>query len=164
MTMLNTETTKFERSGSGLLSVSISDADPIMPIHCVRLFPLSDPEHYISIVRTEKSDEPEIGILRDINDLPAPQRELILDELKQRHFLPEVLDVIAIRMSNGMDEWDVLTDRGEKRFFVGNRKESIAVTDDNMLIITDVDKCRYRVADYTALSSQAVSLVGRALP
>ncbi len=115
-------------------------------------------------MRTEKCDEPEIGILRDINDLPAAQRELILDELKQRHFLPEVLDIIAIRMSNGMDEWNVLTDRGEKRLFVGNRKESIAVTDENMLIITDVDKCRYRVADYTALSPQAVSLVGRALP
>jgi hypothetical protein len=164
MSILETRSITFAKPDAGLLSVTLSDGETITPVHCVRLFPLSDPDHYISVLRSEKCDEPEVGILRDINDLPEEQRELVQADLAQRHFLPEIQDVTAILISNGMDEWHVVTDRGDKIFFVGNRKDSITVTEENMLIVTDVEKCRYRIQDYTALSAQALSLVGRALP
>jgi hypothetical protein len=164
MSILDAQSITFEKLDSGTLSITQADGTTISPVHCVRLFPLSDSEHYISVLRSEKCDEPEIGILRDMNDLPETQRSLILDDLAQRHFLPEIQDVTAILMSNGMDEWHVITDRGDKIFFVSSRKDNITITDSNMLIVTDVEKCRYRIPDYTALSPQAFDLVGRALP
>ena len=164
MKILDASAVRFETLDTGLLSLTQPDGTTVSPVHCVRLFPLSDSDRYVSVLRSEKCDEPEIGILRDLNELPDDQRHAILDDLKQRHFLPEILDVKAIRISNGMDEWQVITDRGAKTFFVSNRKDNITVTDNNMLIITDVEKCRYRMPDYTALSPQAFSLVGRALP
>lgn len=164
MTIIDPHLITFASLDSGQLSITLSDGTTISPVHCVRLFPLIDPDHYISILRSEKCDEPEIGIIRDINELPANQRTMLLDDLAQRHFLPEILDVTDILMSGGMDEWHVITDRGEKTFFVSSRKDNITVTEENMLIVTDVEKCRYRINDYTALSAQAFNLVARALP
>jgi hypothetical protein len=163
MSILEAQSITFAKV-DGLLSVTKADGTTISPVHCARLFPLSDPDHYVSVLRSEKCDEPEIGILRDINDLPEGQCSLIRDDLAQRHFLPEIQDVTNIVITGGMDEWHVITDRGEKIFFVSSRKDNIVITDENMLIVTDVEKCRYRIPDYTALSSQAFSLVGRALP
>ncbi len=163
MSILEAQSITFAKV-DGLLSATKADGETISPIHCVRLFPLSDPDHYISVLRSEKCDEPEIGILRDISDLSEEQCSLVRDDLAQRHFLPEIQDVTDIVITSGMDEWHVITDRGEKIFFVSSRKDNIVITDENMLIVTDVEKCRYRIPDYTALSSQAFSLVGRALP
>jgi len=164
MKMLDAGRIKFEKLESGHLSIVLEGGESIAPVSCASLFPLSDPEHYITVLRTEKCDEPEVGILRDIGELPKDQRELVVEDLNQRRFLPEILDVKDIRMANGMDEWRVKTDRGDKVFFVSNRKDSITVTDDNMLIITDVEKCRYRIPDYGKMPARAFDLVGRALP
>ena len=164
MSILEPQSITFEKLDTGLLSITQADGTTVSPVHCVRLFPLSDRNHYVSVLRSEKCDEPEVGILRDINELPDEQRVLIQDDLAQRHFLPEIQDVTTILISNGMDEWHVITDRGDKIFFVSNRKDSIIVTEENMLIVTDVEKCRYRIPDYTALPPQAFNLVGRALP
>lgn len=164
MKIIDPQSVVFKKIQSGLLSLTQSDGTTISPVHCVRLFPLMDPDHYISILRSVKSDEPEIGILRDINELPEEQRALIQDDLAQRHFLPEILDVKDILVSRGMDEWNVVTDRGDKTFLVGSRKDSIIVTDANMLIVKDVEKCRYRIPDYTALPRTAFNMVARALP
>jgi hypothetical protein len=140
------------------------DGETNAPVTCCSLFPLSAHELYIYVWRAEKSDEPEVGILRDLKGMSSSQRKVIVENINQRRFLPEILDVTDIRSAHGMDEWNVVTDRGEKVFFVSNRKDSITVTEDNMLLITDVEKCRYRIPDYTALSARAYSLVGRALP
>ncbi len=164
MNILEPQSITFKTLGAGVLSLTLADGTTISSVNCVRLFPLIDPDHYISVLRNEKCDEPEIGILRDISELPDEQRTLVLDDLAQRHFLPEIKDVTSILMSNGMDEWHVITDRGEKIFFVGSRKDNIIVTDTNMLIVTDVEKCRYRIQDYTALCSHAFNLVARVLP
>lgn len=164
MKILEAGTTRFEKLDNGLLGVSIDEGAAVAPVHCCSLFPLSDPEHYISVCRTEKCDEPEVGIVRDLSEFPEDQRKLIVNSINQRRFLPEILDVTDIRSAHGMDEWRVVTDRGDTVFFISNRKDSITVTDDNMLLITDVEKCRYRIPDYTALSARAYSLIGRALP
>lgn len=163
MKILNAGEIEFRKLDSGMLSVTVN-GETISPVYCCSLFPLSDPEHYISVCRKEKSDEPEVGVLRDLGELSKEQRELVVENINQRRFLPEIIDVTDIRSSSGMDEWNVVTDRGDKVFFVSNRKDSITVTDDDMLLITDVEKCRYRIPDYTALSARAYSLIGRALP
>ena len=164
MSILDSGTITFSTAENGKLSVELADGRTIVPAICVRLFPLSAPDEYISVLDGAAEDSPEIGVIPCLSGLAADQQELVLADLRQRRFLPEILDVRKITITNGIDEWQVLTDRGPKTFFISGRKNNIVVTEDNMLIITDVEKCRYRIPDYTALSPRAFSMVGRALP
>jgi hypothetical protein len=154
----------FSSSTEGELRLQLADGSLHAPVQCRRLFPLTDPDHYISVQRPDDKEEPEIGILKQLADLPSDQRRLVTDDLQHQHFLPEITDIVDIVTLHGMDEWSVVTDRGPITFFVSGRKESMAVTPENLLLVTDIEKCRYRVTDYTTLTPRARLLLDRTLP
>ncbi|NQU40870.1 MAG: DUF1854 domain-containing protein [Lentisphaerae bacterium] len=154
----------FATSDEGELGLTLADGTRHTPIQCSCLFPLSDPEHYISIQQGDDKHHPEIGIIKDLSALLPEQRQLIDQDLKHQHFLPEILSIEDIRGLHGIDEWCVTTDRGPITFFVSGRKSSIVLTNDNLLLVTDIEKCRYRITDYTTLPLRARQMLERALP
>ncbi len=163
MQMLNPQDIAISRSEEGELR--LEDADGAhAPVHFVRLFPLSAPDQFISIQVDDGKEPVELGILHDLDALPADQRQLVEADLRHQHFLPEIVSVEAIRQIHGMDEWAVVTDRGPTTFFVSGRKENMAVTPANLMLITDIEKCRYRITDYTTLPTRERLMVERVLP
>lgn len=164
MNIFDPKTITFSTSAEGELRLTLADGTVHAPVQCRRLFPLTDPDHYISVQQTDDSENPEIGIVKHLSDLPSDQRRLVVEDLKHQHFLPEILDIVDIRTLHGMDEWCVVTDRGPITFFVSGRKDNMAVTPDNLLLVTDIEKCRYRITDYTALPTRARPLLERTLP
>jgi len=164
MNKLDTNSIRFDLSDVGLLKLTIEDGTAIEPVHCVSLFPLSDPEEYVSVVREEDGEDNEIGIIERLSDLPRGQRDLVKRDIARRYFLPEIVDVRRITTSGLVDEWDVVTDKGPKVFHVSGRKENFTISDDNTVIITDVEKCRYRITNYRALKPRARLAIDRVLP
>jgi hypothetical protein len=164
MNLLDPTLITFSRSAEGELRLQRADGSLHAPVHCRRLFPLTDPGHYISVQRPDDKEQPEIGIVKRLDDLPPDQRRLVTEDLQHQHFLPEITDIVDIVTLHGMDEWSVVTDRGPIAFFVSGRKESMMITPDNLLLVTDIEKCRYRVTDYTTLTPRARLLLERTLP
>jgi hypothetical protein len=164
MNLLHPDNVTFSRSPEGELRLALPDGTEYAPVVCRRLFPLTDPDQYISIQKPGEREQSEVGIIRALKELPGEQRRIVVDDLQHQHFLPEIVAVDDIRTLHGMDEWRVETDRGPVSFFVSGRKENMAATASNMLLVTDIEKCRYRITDYAALPPRERLLVERVLP
>jgi len=146
------------------MSAVLKDGAVLEEVRAAGLFPLRNPEKIISIYQKSDSERKELGLITELGLFSDDQQRILRDYLAFAYFLPEILDVMRVTRSASVDEWDVLTDRGNKVFYLSGRRESITVTDDGIIILTDTNKCRYRITDYRRMRAQARILVERALP
>jgi hypothetical protein len=154
MYKLNPKEISFTKNSAGMLDITTSDRT-VENVHCMQLFPLSDPEKYISVVRPAKPENEEIGIIERLADLTPEQQVLVIEDIKFRYFVPEIEDITSVEESAGLYEMDMKTERGPRRIFVMNPRESITSTDSGILLITDVEKCRYKISRFSALSARS---------
>jgi len=124
-------------------------------IHCLRLFPLSEPDTFISVVHHENGQLREIGVIRKLKELTSEQQRLVREDIKLRYFVPEIEDINKITARHGLYEWDVVTGRGNKKFSLRSIRENITVNDEGMIIITDLERCRYKITDSDKLPVKA---------
>jgi len=158
MNLLDPQNIEFQRTETGIFNCAIENDKTYENIFCVPLFPLSDPDNFISINITAEFDRfKEIGIIEDLNDLPSEQQDIIKDIIRIRYLIPEIINIRKIIKKPGLYEWDVITDRGEKIFFFHYSHENISVTDKKIIIITDIHKCRYKISSIKKLPSKAQS-------
>lgn len=156
----------FERDGADGVQAVLPDGTVEHGIRFVQLFPLRHPKGFISVIRLKSGDrkQEELGILRDLSALPADQRHLVKEEIKRSFFLPEITAIRKVDSTSGVDEWHVVTDRGDKVLFICDRKQNIHVADDGMIFVTDMDKCRYRITRPQELDGLSQHLLERAMP
>jgi len=154
MNILDPDRIKFEKSETGMLNL-IEDNRVIKGVHCISMFPLSDEANFISIVHRKGSELEEIGIIKHLKELSADQQDLVREDMRFRYFIPEITDIKKIKEAHGLWEWDVTTDRGEKIFYLKDRRENITVKDDRRILITDIGKCRYKISHYDRLPPKA---------
>lgn len=145
----------FERRDGGLLRVKLTNGKIYEPITCVPLFPLSHPNGYIALLVHKDGATEELGVIKWLNDLPPEPRSLVEREIQLRYFCPRILDIHAITSKYGLDQWEVTTERGKKRFLVQDAKENVTIRDDGVIMIIDTDGCRYQVRDYRKLPIRA---------
>src|SRR5262249_17094476 len=81
-------------------------------VRLVPLFPATDPENWISICEAEGG---EIACIADPNQLAPSSREVLIDELSRREFVPVIQRIIRVSSNTEPSEWDVETDRGRTR-------------------------------------------------
>ena len=155
MKLLNPDELTFEQAENGYLRLKINDGKIYEPVECNALLPLSQPDGYISISARNDSEVEELGIIRQLKDLAAEQRSLVEREIQFRYFSPEIIDIKKITSKYGVDQWEVVTDKGEKTFMVQDVKENVAIRESGLIVIMDIDKCRYQIRDYRKLPSKA---------
>lgn len=148
------------------MTIKLDDGTIHHGVRFVQLFPLRMPQSFISVIATDKNGkhESEIGIIRQLDQVEPQARKLILNELQRSFFLPEIQALRKLDITGGIDELIVITDRGEKTLFICDRKQSIHTTDDGMLLITDMDKCRYRITNPNSLSPESRHLLEKIMP
>ena len=163
MPFLDPATLTFARTPSGYLSLAVDGADKHKRAECVALFPFSQPGHYISVGTRKDGKLEEIGVIEDLGELPPDQRTLVERDVDFHLFTPRILDVKKVDNTFGVSAWNVVTDRGERTFYVRDAKENVRLLDEGLVIITDIEKCRYRIADYRRLPARARSKVENTL-
>lgn len=155
MNILDPDKIKFEKSKTGMLNIIFENKKVISRVHCIPMFPFSDTNNFISVAHKKGSEFEEIGIIKHLNELSPPQQNLVKEDMKFSYFVPEITDIKRIKRMHGLWEWDVVTDRGEKVFYLGDRRESIVIKDGRRIIITDIEKCRYKITRYKKLPAKA---------
>jgi len=155
MNLLNPDELTFELGENGFLRLNLNDGTRYEMVECTPLFPLSKPDAYISVSRRNEKGAEEIGIIVEIKALSKEQRSLVKDEIQFRYFSPEIIDIKKITTKYGMDQWEVVTDKGEKTFLVQDVKENVIIRESGLIVITDIDKCKYQVSDFRKLPSKA---------
>lgn len=133
--------------------LSLIDAEGVRHdnLRPVRLFPLTEPQHWVSLV-DEKGRE--VASIEDLTTLDAEQRGAIESALKRRDFVPVVRRITAIKRATDGHDWHVETDRGPTVFRL-ETDESIQSLGGTRLVIFDKSGTRYLIPDVAALDRES---------
>ncbi|MEN8906396.1 MAG: DUF1854 domain-containing protein [Clostridiales bacterium] len=121
-----------------------------------RCFPLSNENKYISVI---DKDENEIGIIKDLDEFSKEIRNLILNDLSIRYFMPKINDILKIKEEGGYYYWEVVTDMGDREFIIKSGEENVNLLKHNMLSIEDIEGNRYCILDYKKLSKKSQKMI-----
>ncbi len=115
----------------------------------VRTFPISEPEHGISICDAEGH---ELVCVEDLADLPSHVRGILEDELARREFIPVIQRIVSVSSDQEPCDWTVETDRGRTTFQL-DTDEDVRRLGPHGVIIVDAHRIRYLIGDVRKLDS-----------
>lgn len=150
---------RLTRDPWGRLVLTAPDGREFTGVVPVRAFPLSDAVHGLSIV---DAGGRELVWADTPDELPAPARQVLAEELARREFLPVVFRVRSISAPVEPSEWEVETDRGPTLFVVNNEDDVRRLTDHRAMVI-DAHGTRYLIPDVRTLDAHSRRLLERFL-
>ena len=137
---------------NNLVNVTLQNGDVLEKLEPRRLFPVSKPNDYITLLDTNGDEK---AVIRSISELAPASREVIEYSLNDYYLVPHILKIISITEKNGKVHWCVETDRGYKEFDVRNRNHDVRVYSDGRMRVRDSDDNRYLVSDYRKLDAHS---------
>ena len=139
---------------NNLVTLEIADGESIEALEPRRLFPVSKPNEYITLLDKEGVER---ALIRSLCDLSDEAREAIVYSLDDYYLVPHILRIIETGEKYGTLRWTVETDRGIKSFDIRNRNHDIRVYKDGKVRIRDGDDNRYTIDNYHKLDSASKS-------
>jgi hypothetical protein len=125
----------------------------------VRGFPISDPEHGISICDAEGH---ELAWVESLGQLPGPVRQILEEELARREFMPVIRRIVQVSAPVEPSEWEVETDRGGTKFVLTS-EDHVRRLDGHRAMIIDSQGIRYLIPDTSRLDSVSRRILERYL-
>jgi len=125
----------------------------------IRSFPLSDPQHWISICNVEGV---EVLWIDDLEAVPVATRKLLLEELNRREFMPVIQRIKGVSSNTDPSRWEVETDRGATEFLLKS-EDDVRRIGPRGAILVDSAGMRYIVPDTKRLDSASRRVLERYL-
>ena len=126
----------------------------VMP---VRMFPFSDPEHWLSIVNPAGR---EILCVENPAELAPAVRETLENDLARREFVPVIRRIYSVSSILEPCEWDVETDRG-RTTFVLKTEEDVRRLGPHQALILDSNGIRFLINDLHKLDAASNTVLER---
>src|SRR5262249_19529792 len=143
----------------GRLVLTFTDGPRHVGVTPIRGFPISDPQHGLSMVDAEGR---EIVWIDDLAQLVPAVRATLEAELSHREFLPQIQRVLSVSLQTDPCEWEVETDRGPTRFVLKS-EDDVRRLGNRRALITDAHGIRYYIPDTAALDRQSRRILERYL-
>jgi hypothetical protein len=143
----------------GRLVLNDAQGRRFIGVEPVRAFPISHPNHWISICDHEGR---EIIAIESPDELAPEVRRTIEEELSLREFIPIIQRIVNVSTDSFPSDWDVTTDRGAARFTVEN-EEDVRRLGPSRVMITDARRLRYQVPEIGTLDAYSRRLLERFL-
>jgi len=150
---------QLERDAFGRLVLTDADGVHHAGVVPVRAFPLTAPDHGISLVGP---DGRELVWIDQVADLPAPMRDLLNQDLLPRDFAPTLLRLHKVSSFGVPSTWSVSTDRGDTSFVL-KAEEDIRRLEQGALLIASAHGLQFRIPDVKALDRHSRKLLERFL-
>ena len=115
----------------------------------VRLFPLSKPSQWISLVDSQGK---EILCIDDPSELTGDNQRILLEELEKREFVPILKRVIWVSGNSEPCEWKVETDRGTSSFVLKDEND-VRKLGENGVLVVDSFGIRYFIPNRDSLDA-----------
>ncbi len=151
MKLLNPKNAVFKETEGGFIVLTLDGKEQGM-VNVIRMFPLSDINHYLT-VRTADKNQNEVGIIEDINEFDEDTRRIIEKQLSLRYFMPKILKIINIKEEFGYSYWTVMTDKGNCKFASSSGSSGSVILHGEGAIIKDLNGNRYEIEDLSKLTS-----------
>lgn len=120
------------------------------PVRVARMFPLTDPDTWISVLNKEGK---ELGILMDARQLERESLAALRGELGRCYLVPQIQRIVSCRDQMEFVEWTVETDRGRATFVTRRLREIARQPLGARLVLKDVEDNRYDIPDLHALDT-----------
>jgi Domain of unknown function (DUF1854) len=143
------------RDSWGRLRLIDRDGRAHVQVNAVPLFPITDPDRWISICDTEGH---ELVCVENPNQLATDSRIVLQEELARREFLPVISRIVSVSGNSEPCEWVVETDRG-RTSFVLESEENVRRLERNKVAIKDSHGIRYLVKDVDALDKKSRRII-----
>ncbi len=147
--LLDGATLHFRREGIRL-QLQRAGEEEWQEVTLARLFPLSAPEGWLSIL---DKDGKEIGMLRELHGMTRENMTVLRDELYKHYLVPQIRRILACRDKFGLTEWSVDTDRGEMTFLMRHPQENMQTPLPGRVTFLDVEGNRYDIPALSALDA-----------
>ena len=125
--------------------------DHRVPVKPVRTFPLTDPEHYVSLLDEEDA---EVGVIEEPGLLDVATRGVLFGQLETTYFLPVILKIERITEDFGVYRWEVETDKGARTFEVRGR-DDVRIVANGHVLVRDIDGNRYHIPSLNRLDADS---------
>lgn len=125
-----------------------------------RVFPLSNPDTYISI---QESKGKEVGVLRSVFGLDFETSQIFTEELDRRYFTPKIEQIDTLRSEAGMWRFNVRTQRGTAEFYVRNWRDNAHEITPGRWQIMSVDGARFEILKLDELDAKSQRLLDQLL-
>ena len=135
-----------------------TDPNAPAPVTPYRLFPLEDPDRWISILDAKGA---EVGLVRDLRELDKESQTILRDELYRRYTVPELRRIISSKERFDLVEWEIETSRGQRTILLRDARNNIQPRPPNRFIVTDADGNRYDIPDFAALDPRSRTTLER---
>jgi hypothetical protein len=140
---LDTATLRLRSHSAGGLQAFDSSGYRIDGVVPQRLFPLTDPAHWIVLLDRQGR---EVGLIEEPRNLEPESAQVLELELKGREFVPLVSRILWVSGKSEPSQWRVATDRGVTEFVLKDEKDIRRMGARGVLII-DAHGIRYLIAD-----------------
>lgn len=135
------------RDAYGRLMLRRAGAAAAVAVRPVRSFPISHPEDGLALLGPLGR---ELVWIDHLAALPESQRQLIVEELAQHEFNPEILHIRSASSWTTPTRWEVDTDRGPTRLNL-NAEDDIRRLSPSALLIADACGVHFLLRDVAAL-------------
>lgn len=150
---------QLSRNSFGKLVLTIEEGEVHEGVSPVRAFPIQAPDKAISMVL---GDGKEVAWIDDIAGLPLQVRNLVMDELEAREFMPEILRVKEVSSFATPCTWFVVTDRGETQFTLKG-EEDIRRVGAASLLVADNHGIHFLIRDMYTIDKTTRLILDRFL-
>jgi ATP-binding cassette, subfamily B, bacterial len=152
--------TQLRRGPHESLECEITGEGLYRGVRAVMLFPISQPDHWISLCHTDDSDkEKEIGIIETLSDHSSADQQLIRDSLCKHYYVNTIIGIKSIKQKFGQLFFMVDTSLGMKEFVTPWRSDRAEDYGANGKVILDALNNRYLIPDMETLSPRERRLV-----
>jgi len=151
--ILDLNETEFYATEGGFVGMKYKGKDHAHVI-LRRIMPLQQPMEYISVADPENN---EIGILKAISDLPKNQQDIVVNELDNRYYAPEVVEVVSVQDKLGYVYMELRLKNKQGKEYTKNCavkdvSRNIRMITNTQVLIFDVDGNRYVISDVSNLN------------
>lgn len=150
---------RLELDAFGRLVLTEADGVRHVGVEPIRAFPMSDPQHGLSLV---SGDGRELLWVDDLGQLEPSVRSLVEAELAAREFAPQIRRILDISLQVDPCEWEVETDRG-RTTFVLKSEEDVRRLDAKRALVIDAHGIRYLIPDIQSLDRHSQRILERYL-
>ena len=143
---------KIEKYENHLVKITFADGSEITALEPRRLFPVSNPAVYITLL---DEDGVERAVIRSLSDIDGASADVIKKSLDDYYLVPKILRILNKEEKYGTLRWTVQTDRGVIAFDIRNRNQDIRVSRDGFVRVRDANDNRYIIEDANKLDKRS---------
>ena len=154
--LLDVKELKFTRKDSGYLYLEYR-GNIYEEVSLTRLQPFYCLDAYISVsFRNNEEEWIEIGVIRDLGEMNAEQRQLCAEYLNFRYYIPYITKIYSIKDNRmGYLFVDAETTAGRKKIAVNDWWSNFRINSGGILTVTDSDGNKYQIPDLNKIDKKS---------